>query len=330
MSEQPGSRRKRPGVAWLGAHLFSDLDVYGAACDAMILEVVQPMVREFERRGWIDGFFFLRYGEGGPHVRLRLRGEPSRLMGQVKPAVRTTLRLQFPEMREGIPDQPIRSPSQGHPITVTHLAFIDYEPEFLRYGGVSAMPIGERMFEASSNCALSLLSQIEGNDRSSRLGRALLSMVVLMHAFEPSSVAAARLAQRHGTGYLATLVRDRKRREPWWDAFDAGFDRQSERLTAHVHAVWNCLAQGGSASDALDRLSTSASGVRDDLAELCRSGQISVRGNLAPDWSTVVDAIVPSYVHLMNNRLGIMLHEESYLAHLVCRSLAQIHEAAHP
>lgn len=52
---------------WVCAHVFYDADQ-----DALLTRCVRPLVADLERRGLAQSHFFLRYWEGGPHVRLRV------------------------------------------------------------------------------------------------------------------------------------------------------------------------------------------------------------------------------------------------------------------
>ena len=61
--------------------------------------------------------------------------------------------------------------------------------------------------------------------------------------------------------------------------------------------------------------------IRDRLTSLCASGGISRSGNVVADWSECCDLLLPSYVHMMNNRLGLSRTEEAYAALLVGRVL---------
>ncbi|MGH3521276.1 MAG: thiopeptide-type bacteriocin biosynthesis protein [Mycobacterium sp.] len=53
---------------WVSAHLY-----YHDPLDELLRRAVHPLVGELAAGGLIDGFFFVRYWQGGPHVRLRAR-----------------------------------------------------------------------------------------------------------------------------------------------------------------------------------------------------------------------------------------------------------------
>jgi thiopeptide-type bacteriocin biosynthesis protein len=310
----PGSPEER---GWLGEHLFHAGGIYSGACDAVLLEAVEPFVRACESRGWIDRWFFIRYGERGPHVRLRLHGVRAVLERDVAPALRDHLAGLFPGVAEGFPEQPSPGPGSG----VSHVATVPYEPETDRYGGPEGVLLAEEFFGLSSEAALDLLRGTRRDERSSRLGKALLAMVVLVHVFRGSREGAGEFARGYGTGYLRALVPDEERRGVLTRAFGGGFEQQADTLTAYVEEAWHRLDSGDALSDALDRYRAGLEEVRGRFGALLDAGRLSASGSVVTEWERAVAAIVSSYVHMMNNRLGVTIQEESYLAYLIHRSL---------
>ena len=313
---------------WLSVYLFFNGWIYDPACDRVVVDVVEPFVRRCQREGWIDQYFFIRYSEFGPHVRLRLYGAPDVLGGEVWPALVEHLRAQDPgvvvDERPETPAPPQRA--EGEPVRVTHAARVAYEPETERYGGPDALLVSERQFEVSSDAAFALTAKMT-EERSSRLGKGLLSMVVLVHVFCGDRERGAAFAQMYSTNYLRSLVREDGGRDAWLDAFDQGFSQQSETLMEYVDAVWEALDDGDPLSDTLDAYAEGLRRDRDALRALLDAGRVQVMGETAQEWSRAVNGIAPSYVHMMNNRLGITLQEESYLGYLITRALGRPAEA---
>jgi thiopeptide-type bacteriocin biosynthesis protein len=304
-SEAPG---------WLGEHLFFRAPLYTPECDRILLDVVRPFVERCREEGWIDAFFFVRYGDGGSHVRLRLHGVPAVLEETVRPALRAHLARVAPGVREGWPD------GSGEPGALTHVARVPYEPETERYGGPDGVALAEAFFQASSEATFALL-QTMGSDRSSRLGKALLAMALLTHAFVPVRAHAAVFARAYGMGYLRSLTPDDEARSEWLGAFGSGYERQAAQLCAHVDEVWERLEGGEPLSPTLDRYRAHLDGLRRRFDALCAEGRLLRAGVPFPSVAEAVDAIVPSYVHMTGNRLGVSIPEESYLAYLVARAL---------
>src|SRR5690349_1822936 len=60
---------QRADSEWVSYHVF-----YQGSCDRVLSRLVLPALISLEKR--IERFFFLRYGLGGPHIRLRLLCAP--------------------------------------------------------------------------------------------------------------------------------------------------------------------------------------------------------------------------------------------------------------
>lgn len=99
-------------------------------------------------RGDIDHWFWIRYDSPahGPHLRVRFAGEPSVLNTVVLPAVSERYTAW---MAHGL---------------VGSLIIEAYEPEVDRYGGPDAIDLAERVFDADSDLAVSLLADVPDED----------------------------------------------------------------------------------------------------------------------------------------------------------------------
>src|ERR1700722_9423717 len=83
MTRAGGECAARPSE-WISAHLFFDGGTYSTLSDDVILDVVKPFLASYSSVQW----FFVRYDEEGPHVRLRVKGPPEWLGDIVAPALR--------------------------------------------------------------------------------------------------------------------------------------------------------------------------------------------------------------------------------------------------
>lgn len=316
------------GREWLSVYLFFDGWIYTPDCDRVVLDVAEPFVRRCQAQGWIGQHFFIRYSEFGPHVRLRFLADPRTLAAEVWPALVEHVRAHNPAVQiDAKPEDPIvpRRP-EGEPVHVRHVARVEYEPETERYGGPDALLVSERAFQISSDAAYSLISKM-GTERSSRLGKGLLSMVILIRLFADDREQGASFSQMYATNYLRALAREEGGREALLDAFDQGFSTQAETLMEYVDAIWEAMDDGDSLSDTLDAYAEGMRGIREELRALHQGGRVITAGGPAADWSRAWYSLVPSYLHMMNNRLGITIQEESYLGYLISRALGRPAEA---
>jgi hypothetical protein len=160
-----------------------------------------------------------------------------------------------------------------------------------------------------------------GDPRSPRLGKALLAMVVLLHSYVRDRAHGATFAHTYSSSYLRSVAREDEGREAWIGAFDQGYEQQADTLGEYVDEVWSRMDEGEPLSEALDAWAAALRERRAELRTLFDEGRVQVGGGPAPDWDRVVLGIVSSYVHMMNNRLGITIQEESYLGYLIHRAL---------
>ena len=145
-----GVRDFMPGSEWL----YARIDCGTAAADR-VLQVVAEEARAALRDGAACDWFFVRYADPDWHLRLRLRGDPARLVAEVLPRLHAALRP-LEEQR-----------------LVSGLRLDTYRREVERYGGPAAIEAVERIFCVDSDrvaAMLALLQGDEGLDARWRLG----------------------------------------------------------------------------------------------------------------------------------------------------------------
>lgn len=284
---------------WLSAYLFFEGatdDIYSARADRIVCEVVAPFVTQNSHL--FTRSFFIRYGENGPHIRLRLQNEPEILMEQVVPAL-----VQWVANCDGL-----------------RLAWAVYEPEIGRYGGEHAIALAESIFEQSSHTALDLLPQLQSH--TAKLGQTLLLMTVLIYTFTDTRQDGCYFAQQYSRGYLNALIPP-QHRESWRTQFERGFASQADTLVAYVQNVWERLDTEVTLTPLLDRYYEQMCAAREEFERLFVNRQLIIAEQPATDWMPTVCRIVSSYLHMTNNRLGVSIPEEAYLAHLVACALQE-------
>ncbi len=133
-----------PGSEWLFAKLYCGT----SDADGILRELVPPLVDELRSTGAAAQWFFIRYSDPDWHLRLRFRGEPSRLTGDVVPALR---RHVLPKLEDG---------------GLRRIVLDTYDREVDRYGGPYAIEAVERYFEADSDAVLDVLRLPAGADEA--------------------------------------------------------------------------------------------------------------------------------------------------------------------
>lgn len=129
-----------PGSDWLYARIFAG----PASADRLLLDHLAPLARALRTEGHIHHWFYIRYGEGGWHLRLRLHGEPDALLSVALPRL-------------------LAAHAEARRVGLTRRISLDtYEPEVDRYGGHEATPHAHAIFEADSECAAELAGLARG------------------------------------------------------------------------------------------------------------------------------------------------------------------------
>jgi hypothetical protein len=77
-----------PADRWLTASIFAS----ESTLDRRLASLVGPLVQELRVAGAIEGWFFIRYWEPKPHLRLRLRGSPQRLRADAWPGLESRIK----------------------------------------------------------------------------------------------------------------------------------------------------------------------------------------------------------------------------------------------
>jgi thiopeptide-type bacteriocin biosynthesis protein len=131
-----------PGSEWLYAKIYAG----SAAVDRILVDVVAPVVEKAMSHGGADNWFFIRYKDPNNHIRLRIKGQPKRLLDDVLPGLMSAL-------GPLVADRKVRS-----------VQLDTYDREIERYGGGVGIELAERIFQADSEAVFSILRDFQGDD----------------------------------------------------------------------------------------------------------------------------------------------------------------------
>ena len=271
---------------WVSFHLFT-----AEPLDRFLNDAVAPFVAAVLAERLASAFFFIRYWEGGPHIRLRFRTSAR------EPLVRRT---------------------RAHFAAVS-VQEIEYEPEVSRYGGEKGIVVSERQFEASSRAVLGAMAEREWSYESA-IGTAVQLHIMFASAmgFDLSGAARffATVSERFATttGWLPpNLTIEEVIRQ-----FASLFARQRDRLVALHRNVWSALRER-------QRFEQRWANrwVRDN-AEVAKRLRLARGLDAAEPWTNAEHAIMVSYVHMTNNRLGVLNRDEAYVAYVLMRGFQEV------
>lgn len=154
-----GDRLRPPGSDWLFVKLYCSRNIEEELLTGPIRSFCQFAVGS----GLADQWFFLRYSDPDPHLRVRFGGSPDRLVSELFPKIcQWTSEL----IAEG---------------SCRRVGLDTYEREIERYGGLAAIEASEALFAADSAAVVELLRLAQGHlETIDRTVLAILSVDALL------------------------------------------------------------------------------------------------------------------------------------------------------
>jgi thiopeptide-type bacteriocin biosynthesis protein len=168
-----------PGGEWLYAKLYSSF----ARHDELLAEHLSDLIARLPPD--VDRWFYVRYADPEPHLRLRFHGSASALNGELLPRLHHWAKQLC---NAGL---------------ASRMSLDAYEPELERYGGAGAIEAAERVFAVDSEVAL---VQIRLRHRGLNIPTELLaaaSYIDMLRGFGDLDWRGWQLGQRRGEHHAA-------------------------------------------------------------------------------------------------------------------------------
>lgn len=282
--------RQPPTAPWHSLHLA--LPLPAPETDAFVTEDLAPLMDRLAGADW----FFIRYGEGGPHLRIRFR-EPAEDPDTV---AKELARLASPY-----------TPPDG-PWTARHgeVTAVPYEPETERYGGPALLPVAEELFTHSTRTAVHALRALDASP-GARLPVALDLAHTTAHALGLDELASARWLRRHAAGWRWVTEFQPLPGAAVHSRVNAVFARQRQALARRAAALREALDAG----TATPWLADWAVRVADAAAQMRAGAPRESEERLRRVWA--------SHLHMLFNRLGVGPDEERAVCRLAGRTLLE-------
>ncbi|GHF39601.1 lantibiotic dehydratase [Streptomyces morookaense] len=227
-----------PGGEWLYAKVYVP-----EALQPRVLAKYLSELADSERLAavGVDSWFFLRYADPDPHLRLRFQGKPAELWSRLLPELR-----QWAE----------RLRASG---LAGRLVLDTYDPEIERYGGAAAIQHAERVFHADSAAVLEQLAASSGGpDALPPTVLAALGVLDVLTRLGTEDEALGWLRNGPAPARRGDVPRDRKKHVA--DLLDTCGRPQ---LPAALEAVPGLAAAWSHRSAALDALHDALAGTED-------------------------------------------------------------------
>ncbi|AZM93690.1 thiopeptide-type bacteriocin biosynthesis protein [Streptomyces sp. W1SF4] len=295
----PATTGTAPTGTWTAWHLHLPSSARSVH-DRVLHEAVAPAVAAHPGRPW----FFVRYWQAGPHLRLRLAG----LTPDEAHATEHRLREALPgaaALRDG--EEPFGDAafgreaqrlaragedgsalSPGTPPLPTGVYGAAYEPEYERYGGAGLMPLSESLFTLSSSLVLGFLSSRPRGRRA----RALFALG-----------AAACAAAALGDGTDAEAFRAHGLAS--WRRWLLGYGHAPDEVDQWVAAAGTAPGEAGQERAVLASAASAAGPLAAWRRELTAAAAV---------WRSTPGVqpgrLLFSHLHMLHNRLGLGIPDE--------------------
>lgn len=295
---------------WLAAHLFYQGDI-----DQLLVDLVAPLKRELIAERLADCCFFLRYWEGGNHVRLRMLVREESARDRVKELVETRGQEYFkrnpsPDLLwsghyKRIAEKLARSEGLNSYTTELYpnnsVVFLPYRREHDRYGYGAAIQTVERHFVESSRIVLDLLARRMTNGQRDTI--CFSAILLAWFCSEPDPVRLHEWREPLYSAWAGRLAFLDEHTNEFADRFERCQKRLGE-LTRRLRA----FAWGGSSAGGHSWV--------DGGGEPLSTWKESIAGLVE---ANVTFGVLDICVHLFCNRLGISPPNEVYLRYLATR-----------
>ena len=238
------------GKSWLASYLYCS-----EPWEEILSGAVKPFVDEVLANEWAENYFFIRYWERGPHIRLRFYGDTQIMEREIKPrlikhfedwfAAHPTEREE-PEWAKKLPPDEAWYPNDS-------VQFIEYEPETERYGGPVGIGIAEQQFRVSSDAILTAISESDGWSYDRALGLAIQMHLGFVHAFDMDIKTLQAFFRLVARGWMprayyytteTTKEEHAAKTAEALEAFEKTFASQKEMLTGFCETLWEALGEG--------------------------------------------------------------------------------------
>lgn len=267
---------------WLSAYIFSTTGLNRVLCEqvAPFLQAVYSYLQT------PAPYFFIRYGEGGPHIRLRL---------QVLEEDETTVRKILNEH--------------------TQAQYIPYIQEVERYGNATTIALAEQQFYLCSDYVLSLINHPEW-DISSALTQAIQMNMALLYASGATPDETTNILTQFIRSWLPRLYNKELNKDEqekyFMSLLEEKFNMYASVILPLTAAFWSTLQTR--------QTQTPAQQYAGKHISLLQQYQ-QVIGD-----TSKMRSIICSLLHMQHNRLGISNADEAYIVFFTMKCMEHIYE----
>ncbi|WP_165423825.1 thiopeptide-type bacteriocin biosynthesis protein [Ktedonosporobacter rubrisoli] len=332
---------------WISIHIF-----YYGDLNSLLVSCVQPLIESLREQSLIERYFFIRYWQEGLHIRLRLLpmdfADHDKIKYLAEQAISQFL-IQRPALYK--PNPQIYAPFQRYLFIAEYgreklietygehgsiplrpnnsFAYIPYEPEYDRYGGVAGVDLAEWHFEYSSAMVLKLLTRINMTVPTIALG---ISFQLMQYYFFELFDTEEEIIQAIET-YMKYWEKGRfaKNTKNVIDqSYKTRYEHMQTTLRHRVSQIRDYMLDSKLRQKATDvelEWSDHLHTFREKInAFIINNEQFDTISDRNIDLTHLRHKLLISYAHMTNNRIGTSIKQERYLAYLLFQALKDMRQ----
>ncbi|HEY8956163.1 thiopeptide-type bacteriocin biosynthesis protein [Chitinophaga sp.] len=278
---------------WISIHVGIEGDM-----NIFLENILMPLLEGITDK--YDRYFFIRYFDPSPHIRIR-----------ILPAEGINFDVLATEVAGSL-HHTMRGNSEQQGFSLLSITNVEYEPEVERYGGPVAIGIAERHFMMSSNLVLSLLRSQDNWVYADSLGSAIRIHLAFLQTINLSTEVKTALVSKVHEGWLAHFLYlcPGVEREVILTAFNKAYEKQRDVLMANMGVL-----SAASDMDLREEPLFWMAGWVEHIKIVDR--QLSDLFSEEEEKEEMIAGIYESYMHMTNNRLGINNIDESFIAYIL-------------
>ncbi|QIB27446.1 thiopeptide-type bacteriocin biosynthesis protein [Caloranaerobacter azorensis] len=285
-------------MSWDSYHIFiHETNLH----DVFLVEFFSKFIRKAEDNNLLDKYFYIRYWQGGPHIRFRFKksGENDKYVIQELNKIFNEFNLEYDNPLVLKPEDYYRNHKfDGQPVKKEDLYWYDnrtivnipYKPEIDRYGGENVIGLSEDLFHISSKLSLLILEKIENNPNKKIIAALDLFSVAIQILEDKAKF--NEIYSSFWAGHRNEKIDYPKLTHKLVDVYSSRYHYIKDNLNHIQYNEWYVNLKN----------------ILDDIVKNQTSYKVREQARIS---------ILASHIHMMNNRLGVYPHYESMIADVI-------------
>jgi len=281
---------------WVSVCIFHEISF-----EKVIIELIKPIIKDLESKEFLSSYFFIRYWENGSHLRLRVLPKNDIDRDNIISTISVTTESYFKKEKQEL---------------LYRIEFTEYFREIERYGGYQNIENAERQFKESSKVVINLINKNYSKwDYSLAISYAIQMHIVLAKSlFESDNNSMIYFFQKIYSNwfyYSVKLNENEKNLKDEISKVKLFFENSYLNQKVKINSLVSSLIYNDLSSNWFNKWFSDCKIISNDFIN-------------KSDNNEQLYFVYESLIHMTNNRLGIHLRDESFIAYLIFNSLIDL------